>query len=558
VSYRWLAGFVAPHKVRLGAVAVLSLVAGIMSLAQPYLTKILIDDGLIARRFDTVIAVCGVMLSLGLAGAVLNGVNRWHYVTASGRILFALRTHVYRHLQRLSPAYYARMRVGDLMARLDGDVAEVQRFSVDSALALLSSLIGLIGAVAFMVSLSLELSLLAFVLVPAQMLFLRVVRPRIETMTRTLRERAGDVSSFLVDTLSAMKLVQSVGAEGREAGRLARLQDRYFDDMRRLQMTQYAAATIPGLLTLASTIVVFAIGGYWVIADALTIGTLVAFTAYLARAIGPVNSLLGLYVAFHRARVSLERVAEITRVEPDVAEPAQPQPLPDAAHSTLVLEGVSFRHQGGGEAVFEDVDAVFPAGRKIAVCGVSGAGKSTLIDLLQRHFDPSGGRILLGGVDLRCFDLGALRSHIAVVAQDTVLFAGSVLDNVRYAAPESTEDAVEEAIRLAQIDVFAKGLPQGLETEVGARGTKLSGGQRQRIAIARAILQAPAILVLDEATTGVDAATEQRIAEAVDTLFAGRTRIVISHHAHIARDADLVFQVAGGTLEELPKAGARP
>jgi ATP-binding cassette subfamily B protein len=263
-------------------------------------------------------------------------------------------------------------------------------------------------------------------------------------------------------------------------------------------------------------------------------------------------------VAFHRARVSLERVAEITRVEPDVAEPAQPQPLPDAAQSTLVLEGVSFHHQGGGEAVFEDVDAVFPAGRKIVVCGVSGAGKSTLIDLLQRHFDPSGGRILLGGVDLRCFDLGALRSHIAVVAQDTVLFAGSVLDNVRYAAPESTEDAVAEAIRLAQIDVFAKRLPQGLETEVGARGTKLSGGQRQRIAIARAILQAPAILVLDEATTGVDAATEQRIAEAVDTLFAARTRIVISHHAHIARDADLVFQVAGGALEELPKAGARP
>jgi ATP-binding cassette subfamily B protein len=558
VSYRWLAGFVAPHKVRLGAVAVLSLVAGLMSLAQPYLTKILIDDGLIARRFDTVLAVCGVMLALGLAGAVLNGINRWHYVTASGRILFALRSYVYRHLQRLSPAYYARMRVGDLMARLDGDVAEVQRFSVDSALALLSSLIGLIGAVAFMVSLSLELSLLAFVLVPAQMLFLRVVRPRIETMTRTLRERAGDVSSFLVDTLSAMKLVQSVGAEGREAGRLARLQDLYFDDMRRLQMTQYAAATIPGLLTLASTVVVFAIGGYWVVGDALTIGTLVAFTAYLARAIGPVNSLLGLYVAFHRARVSLERVAEITRVEPDVAEPAQPQPLPDTAHSTLVLEGVSFRHQGGGEAVFEHVDAVFPAGRKIAVCGVSGAGKSTLIDLLQRHFDPSGGRILLGGVDLRCFDLGALRSHIAVVAQDTVLFAGSVLDNVRYAAPESTEDAVEEAIRLAQVDVFAKRLPQGLETEVGARGTKLSGGQRQRIAIARAILQAPAILVLDEATTGVDAATEQRIAEAVDTLFSGRTRIVISHHAHIARDADLVFQVAGGTLEELPPAGPRP
>ncbi|MGI9412251.1 MAG: ABC transporter ATP-binding protein [Hyphomicrobiales bacterium] len=555
--YRWLFGFLRPHRLRLAAVFAISLAASLLALAQPYLTKFLIDDGLLARNMPVILTICGVMLAAGLAGAVLSGFNRWHYITASSRILFALRAHVYGHLQRLSPGYFARSRTGDLMARIDGDIAEVQRFTVDSALALLSGAIGLVGALVLMISLSWKLSLLAFILLPLQVAFLRAMRPRIEAMTRTLRERSSDVSSFLIESLGAMKFIQSVGAEAREAEQLDRLQDGYFHNPQRLQITQFFTPTTPSLLTLMSTVIVFAGGGYLVITDALTLGTLVAFTAYLARATGPVNTLLGLYVALRRARVSLVRVLEITEAAPHVLPPARPRDLPAAASCDLALEGVTFAYPGIDDPVLRDVSAEIPSGAKVSVTGASGAGKTTLIDLMQRHFDPQAGRILLGGTDLRDLPLSDLRRRVAVVAQDTVLFSGSLIENVRYAAPGATPDDVIKAIRSARVDSFAKALPEGYDTEVGSRGTILSGGQRQRVAIARALLQDPLVLVLDEATTGVDPDTEAQIAGAIDTLFHDRTRIVISHHTAIADDASLAFDLAGGRLRELPPEAAR-
>jgi len=325
---RWLAGFVRPHLGRLFLVFLLSLGASLLALAQPWLTKLLIDDGLLAGDFRMLALVCGAMLLAALLGAALTALNRWHYVTASSRILFALRESVYRHLQRLSPAYYARVRTGDVMARLDGDVAEVQRFAVDSALALLNGLLVLGGALALMLSLSWQLSLIAFLLLPLQLIVLRLLRPRIEAMTRGLREQAGAISAFLYDRLTAMKLIQSARAETREAQGLSGLQEDYFFSLRRLQMFNLAAGTAPSLLTLVGTILVFLAGGAMVIEGSLTLGTLVAFTAYLARATGPVQTLLGLWVALARARVSLERVGEILDEAPAVVSPPEPRSLP--------------------------------------------------------------------------------------------------------------------------------------------------------------------------------------------------------------------------------------
>ena len=548
LSGAWLFAFVRPQLARLGLVFGLSLAASGLALVQPYVTKLLIDDGLLAGDFAMVAWLCGAMLLAALAGAGLSALNRWHYVTASSRILFALRESLFRHLEGLSPAFYARVRTGDLMARLDGDLAEVQRFAVDSALALLNGVIVLVGAVALMLALSWQLSLIAFALLPLQLLLLRALRPRVESMTRDLRAQASGLSSFLFERLSAMKFIQSVAAEAREARRLGGLQDDYFFGLRRLQMLNLAATTAPSLLTLLGTIGVFLVGGAMVIEGALTLGTLIAFTAYLARATGPVHTLLGLWVAMKRAQVSLERVGAIAAARPAVEQAADAAaPRPEGA-GRITLEEVTFGYPGQGAPLFEAASAELPGGAKIAIGGVSGAGKSTLIDLLQRHFDPQAGAIRLDGLDLRALEIAALRRRVAVVAQDCVLLPGSVADNIRYAAPEADAAALRAAAERAGAAAFIEALPEGYDSQVGTRGLKLSGGQRQRIAIARALLQDPLVLILDEATSGVDTETELAIGAAIDRLFAGRTRIVIGHRSTLSSGADLAFELAEGRL----------
>lgn len=384
-TYGWLRIFVRPRMGGFITVLTLSFAASALGLAQPFLTKLLIDDGLVAGDFRMVAIIAGLMFVLAIVGTGLAALNRWHYVTLSGGILFAMRIAVYRHLQCLSPSFYARTRPGDIMARLDGDIAEVQRFATDSALALVNGVIVLVGALAFMLALSWQLACVAFVLLPAQILFLRLVRPRIEASMRDLRAQASGISSFIFDTLTAMKLIQSVAAEAREARRLGDLQDRYFHRLRRQQMLDQAATAVPGLMTLAGIALVFVAGGWMVIEQAMTLGTLIAFTGYLTRATGPVNTLLGLYVALKRAQVSLERVEDIMHARPDVVPAASAQPIPAHAAGEIRLERVSFAYPGEEGLVLDNASALFPAGMKVALHGASGAGKSTLIDLLLRH-----------------------------------------------------------------------------------------------------------------------------------------------------------------------------
>ena len=551
-AMRWLAGFVRPHAARLSAVLFLSFLATALSLAQPYITRYLIDDGLLGGSMRVILLLCGVLLAAAIVSTLLSGLNRWHYVDLSARVLFALRETVFGHLQRLSPAWYARARGGDVLQRLDGDVAEIQRFAIDAFLSLVNGVIALAGTLVLMALLSWKLSLLALVIIPAQLLFLRYMRPRIEERTRTVRERASDLTSFVMESLGAMKLIQAVGGEARQSQALGGLHEDYRGDLLRQQMTGFVTTAVPGLLTTLSTAIVFAIGGWMVIEGELTLGALIAFSIYMARASGPVQTLLGLYVATRRARVSLDRVMAIMNEPPAVGAPAKPRPLPVGAGGNIVLDGVSFAYEGGRGPVLSNLCAEFPAGRKVGLVGASGAGKSTLIDLLHRHYDPDEGRILLDGIDLSELDPIELRRRIAVVAQDTVLLSGSIAENIRYAAPWADEAAVLEAANSAQVNEFADTLPDGYATNVGARGTALSGGQRQRIAIARAILQDPLVLILDEATSAVDRETESSIGAAIDRLFPNRTRIVISHRAETLAGADPIFDMQGGNLKPRP------
>ncbi|TWC53106.1 ATP-binding cassette subfamily B protein [Pseudomonas sp. SJZ080] len=544
-ALRWLYSFVRPHRLAIAGLLGLSVCASSLVLVQPWLTKLLIDDGLLARNFPMLVLIAGLMIVAGLLGTALSGINRYLHTRLSGRILFSLRDDLYRHLQTLSPSFYGQRRIGDLMSRLDGDVAEIQRFAVDSLFSAVSSVIGLVVAVAMLLTLSWKLSLLALVLIPLDVLWLRWMRRKVERDVRQLRERSADMSSFMVETLPVMKFIQSAGQQQRESRRLEALGQGYMSQLLRLQVTEFFTQAVPGTLTSLSRACAFLIGGYWVVQGTWQLGALIAFSTYLGMAVGPVQSLLGLYVAIQRMTVSLGRVMELRGEEPTVLTPVEPKPMPTSGE--LRFDDVHFSHPGR-PSTLSGIDARIPYGLKVALSGGSGVGKTTLIDLLQRHHDPQSGRVLLGEVDLRELDLFQLRRRIAVVSQDIVLFRGSLADNLAYAVPDASREAIAEVARLAQLDSLIASLPEGLDSPLGERGQQLSGGQKQRIAIARALLQDPLILVLDEATSAVDEATEREVIEAIDRLFAGRTRILISHRPSTLADADLRFELLDGVL----------
>jgi ATP-binding cassette subfamily B protein len=540
-GFRPLFGLLKPHAGSVALVLGASMVASALGLAQPWLAKLLIDDGLSARRLDVVAATCGWMLAAALASLAVGAFNRWHYLTLSGKVLFALRERVFEHLQRLPPSFFGRRATGDIVSRIDGDVAEVQRFIVDTVLAAVNAVLTLAGILTVMVLLSPGLMTIAFLLLPVQIVAVRALRPRMEALSRRLRERSAELSGFLIESLQSVKLSQAMGAESRDATRFSTLNLGYLGELRRAELFSAVAGGIPGLLNGLAAAAVFLAGGALVMAESITIGALIAFSVYLGRAVGPLNTLLGLILAQRRARVSLDRVMEILDEPLAVASPAEPLPLPAAAAGAIRLEGVGFAHDGG-EPIFDGLDAELPAGCKIGLTGASGIGKSTLIDLLHRHYDPRSGRILLDGIDLRHLDLAELRRRVAVVAQDSPVMAGTIAENIRLARPDASDEIVARALTLAELGHIDP------TTRIGERGTTVSGGERQRIAIARALLQDPLVLVLDEAVSAVDLESGRRIAQVVDTLFADRTRIVISHHPAALEGAALVLELTPAAL----------
>jgi ATP-binding cassette subfamily B protein len=546
ISFKWVFEFVRPHVLALSGVAALSIVATGIGLAQPYLTKFLIDDGLIARDSQMLATYCGLLFAAAIMSTALGGANRWYYLKVSARVLFAIREAVYEHMQRLSPRWYARKSRGDLMARIDGDVAEVQRFAIDPLLALSNGAIALAGSLALMISLSGELSLLAFVLLPLQVIYLRKLRPTVERRTRIVRERTGDITGFFLDRLQTMKLIQSSGAEDRELDKLGQLNQTFLKDLLSLQITNFFASAGPGLMTALMTTIVFLTGGMMVIYEAMSLGTLIAFSAYLARATGPVNTLLGLYVGLQRARVSLDRVRELMDAIPEVSSPATPISLPREANGTVELKTITFAFTASGAKVFDGATLNIQGGHKIGITGPSGVGKTTLIDLLLRHYDPDHGSLHLDGVNLTDLDLLELRSRVVVVAQDTVIVAGTIAENIAYACPEATDEQIVQAAKSAQIDNDIQAFTDGYQTMLQTGGETLSGGQKQRLAIARALLQNPLVLILDEATASVDEDTAAEITRSVDALFGDRTRIVISHHPVALAGADQIVELVDG------------
>lgn len=542
----WLYSFLRPQKLRIIGLLCLSTFATVLVLAQPYITKLIIDDGLLAGDFNALLTFSLLLLVIGVVAIVLSGYNRIQHTKLSGNVLFALREDVYRHLQTLTPRFFSSQRTGDMISRMDRDVTEIQRFAVDTLFTTTSGLLGLLGTLGMLLFLSWKMTLVLLVLIPLELVYLKWIRPKVQSRNRKVRERTADISSFFAETLPAMKFIQTAAAESREAKNLGNLNRLFMGDLIQLQITEFMASAIPSILVSTTRALVFLLGGYWVIQGQFELGSLIAFSAYLAMALGPVQSLLGLYLGWQRLVVSLERVRFLREQKPDVDHSGLDS-VPEHIGGKLELQNICYQHNSSS-VIFKDASLNITAGAKVGIFGPSGIGKSTLIDLLQRHLPLNAGRILIDGRDITEFDIHQWRKSIAVVSQQTVIFRDSIANNICYCQPSTNEFKTQRAADLAGLTPLLTRLPEGINTLVGERGSDLSGGECQRIALARALLQKPKLLILDEPTSSVDSVLEKQMISAVDDLFSDTTRLIISHREAPLENADMHVTIKDGAL----------
>lgn len=542
-TYRRLLPWIMPYRGRLAVVLLINLVATAVGLVQPWLSKLMIDEALLRHDFSALVRIALMVLGATVGGALLNVLSSYSYVALSASMLFDIRVALLVHLQRLSPRFYARFRLGDLMSRINNDVSDVQRAAGDTLLAVLGNVLFLAGSLAMMVWLDWRLFVVGTVLVPvAVLVFVRLQR-RLVDITRTMRERGADLGSFLVDTVMGMRVVTALGGERHEADRFAARNRAFVAAMLRMQLGSFLAGALPGALLAATSAAVTLYGGWRILSGEMTIGTLVAFMAYHARLFAPVQALLGLSAGLASTRVALARIFELFDTPPDVVEAEDPLVLPQGPLS-LTFEGVHFRHDR--DAVLAGVDFAVPAGATVAILGESGAGKSTLADLIVRFRDPDAGRVLIGGIDVRDLALGDLRRGVVLIDQTPFLFNATVAENIGFACADAGEGEIAAAAQAAGLGPLLARLPQGLSTPVGERGLALSAGERQRIALARAMLRKPGVLVLDEPSAALDAETERRVAEGVRAAMPEATLIVITHKPALAAMADMVVTLQAG------------
>jgi ATP-binding cassette subfamily B protein len=533
-GYRRALRFIVPYRPRLVLILLASVVATAFGLIQPYISKFLIDDALFKRNFHVLLEVSAAMVVVTIIGFALNIFSSYQYVRVSAAVLFDMRLALYRHLQTLSPRFWARMQLGDVVSRLNNDIAEVQRVSADSLLSVLSNVVFLIGSAAFMAYLSPRLFAVSAAVIPISLWTLKHYQRRLSDRVRAVRERSADIGSFLLETLLGIRLVVSSRAEAREAARFRRTNQNFVDALLRMQLTAFLSGAVPGSVLTLSTAIMFLYGGKLVIDGVLTTGSLVAILAYHLRVLAPVQNLMSLYTNLVSGGVSLTRVWELFDTQPDVLVPAQPTPLP-AARGEIEFDRVTFRH---AEApILDNISLRVESGAICAILGPSGAGKSTIADLLMRFHDPESGVIRLDGHNLRDLSFADLRRAIVLVDQSPYLFRATVRENIAYARPDASTDQIAEAARAAAIHDRILALPEGYETVLAERGQTLSAGERQRIAIARVLLADPRVLVLDEPTSALDEANERAIAETLIRAAKGRTVILITHRASLARIA---------------------
>ncbi|HAA45095.1 MAG: lipid ABC transporter ATPase/inner membrane protein [Halomonas sp. 54_146] len=547
-----LLGLLRPYRLRLALAGLALLLASGSVLLLGNGLRLVIDRGFLAADQQALAQTLGLMLVV-VAVLAFASALRYYQVTWIGERLAAdLRQRVFDHLLTLEPSFFesasAGRAAGEIASRLTADTSVLQSLFGSSISLALRNLVMLVGAVVLMLVTQPWLSAMVLVGIPATLLPIVWYGRRVRRLSRTSQDRVAELGRYAEEALSGIKTLQAFTHEAVDKTHYGQRVEQAFGSA--VERTQQRA-----WLTGIAMLVVFTAvglmlwqGGQAVLAGTMSAGELSAFIFYAVLAAGAIATLAEVAGDVQRAAGAAERLLELLDTQPAIQSPVNPHGLPMPSRGEITLENITFTYPGRETPALEGFDLHIQPGERVAVVGPSGAGKSTLLALLLRFYDPSQGRITLDGSDIRTLDLAALRGVMGLVAQEPVLFSGTVADNLRYGDPDADIDRLRMAAQDASALDFIDALPQGFDTPLGPGGVQLSGGQRQRLAIARALLKNPAVLLLDEATSALDAESERLVQQALDRLMVGRTSIVIAHRLATVVAADRLLVLEGGKL----------
>ncbi len=549
----WFAGYLLPHGVTI-AVATLAMVGSTAAdLAPPLLFKDIIDDVIIAGHYERLSRYGLLLVAVFFSGSLLSGVRMNLMHRLGQRFVLEMRVNAYRHLQRLSLSFFERNKTGDIMSRLSNDVNSVEDMVVHGTDTVVSDGLRIVATIGLLLWLAWKLAFYALIPLPvfltAVIIFSRFVRP----IYRRIRDDLGDINTELQENIAGIRVIKAFAREEYEQESFERRStDYYRANIKGIWMWTTFFPAINFVISCSVVLVMWIGAGMTATGEfglaAVTPGVIVAFVGYLQQFYWRFGSLVRVYDLYNRAFAALGRIFLMLDEKPEVEDAPDAIEL-EAVEGYVELEHVSFKYTTG-EMVLNDVSVEAKPGETVALVGRSGAGKTSLVNLIPRFYDPLEGRVLVDHRDVRGVTQQSLRSHIAMVLQETFLFSGTARNNILYGRLDATEEEVIEAAKAAYADEFIVNLPEGYDTEIGERGVKLSGGQAQRIAIARAVLADPRILILDEATSLVDTEAEQQIQAALESLMRGRTTFVIAHRLSTVRNADKIVVIDDGEVVE--------
>ncbi len=544
-----LAPYLLRYRGHVIAAAIALLAAALATLAVPLAVRRVIDHGFSAENAQFVNRYFAMMLAVAGLLAVASAA-RYYFVTWLGeKVVADLRSDVFRHLLRLSPAFYERTHTGEVLSRLTADTTQIKTAFGATASVALRNMVLLVGAVIMMVVTSPKLSGLTLLAIPLIILPLVIYGRRVRRLSRAAQDGLAMTSSLAQEALPAVTVVQAYRQEDRLARRFAAATKAAFEVAATRTFARAILTAMIIFIAFGSIVAVLWLGAQDVLSGRLTGGALGQFVLYAAFAAGALGSLSEVWGEVQLTAGAAERLAEIMDTKPQITTPEKPQPLPEPPRGAVAFEDVTFTYPTRPDhKALDGVSFSVALGETVAIVGPSGAGKSTIFSLLLRFYDPDSGEVRLDGVNIRLADPRQVRARTALVPQETVIFTATILENIRFGNPDASDDEVLAAARAARVDEFAERLPEGLNTMLGERGVNLSGGQRQRIAIARAILANAPILLLDEATSALDAESERHVQAALETLMQDRTTLAIAHRLATVRNADRIIVMEEGRI----------